>query len=124
VNTLDVSAKLDRAGVVLTARVDCLAFDAPAGVMTPETLAMLRGCKSELLDLVRHRDRIRCEVDQLFDKLYALRPDVGVDGEPAGSETVSAARPGHVRRHTSFLELHKVFRHLGPIRSLSLGFPT
>jgi hypothetical protein len=36
-------------GVTLTARADGLAYDAPAGAMTPQLLATLAACKGELM---------------------------------------------------------------------------
>lgn len=36
-------------GVTLTARADGLAYDAPAGAMTPQLLAALAACKGELM---------------------------------------------------------------------------
>ena len=46
-------ADLRRAGVVLTANGDRLAFDAPAGAMTPAVRAMLKARKPELLAVLR-----------------------------------------------------------------------
>lgn len=46
-------AHLRRAGVLLTAKGDRLAFDAPAGAMTPEVVAMLKARKPELLAVLR-----------------------------------------------------------------------
>src|SRR6266516_22444 len=42
-----------RAGVILSANEDRLRFDAPAGVMTPGVLAMLKARKMELLAVLR-----------------------------------------------------------------------
>lgn len=44
---------LYRAGVVLSANGDRLAFDAPAGVMTPQLLAILKARKPELLAVLQ-----------------------------------------------------------------------
>lgn len=45
-------AALNHAGVKLSAHAGKLRFDAPAGTMTPELLAMLSACKAELLAII------------------------------------------------------------------------
>ena len=46
---VELLADFGRLGVVLTANGDRLAFDAPAGAMTPAVVAMLKARKPELL---------------------------------------------------------------------------
>ena len=44
---------LRRAGVLLSADGQRLAFDAPAGALTPELRGLMKACKPELLAVVR-----------------------------------------------------------------------
>ncbi len=75
----ELLADLRRAGVNLSAKGERLAFDAPAGVVTPELRATLQARKAELLAAVRESDasfRRRLAAD-----LAALRPYRTADGK-------------------------------------------
>jgi len=62
---LDLLAMLDRAGVVLSAKGDRLAYDAPSGVMTADLVATVKAHKAELLALLDTRRRIAEQLAQL-----------------------------------------------------------
>lgn len=73
----DLVLDLKARGVRLTAEGNRLQYDAPAGVMTPDLLARLKACKSELLATLAP-----C-VAEAFPVVQSTEPTVDADAQGA-----------------------------------------